>query len=193
MRRPSRFQVCILSYWPARNSLLSSLTIRSTRNRHQEPAKHFFSKIRVARSVCFVDFFCLFVLFLLAIVLSVLLRFTDSNYPFDIFKLFLNKNSVCVLLLNCCLLLHTQLDAYLSWVPLTFRKDSSLRLPTYVSVTVNTRQIIPQNKFSFHISCHYSELSLQNTRPDAFKSNQNHIIWDDKRILFVLFIDLLTV
>jgi hypothetical protein len=30
-----------------------------------------------------------FVLFLLAIVLSVLLRYTDSDYPFDIFKLFL--------------------------------------------------------------------------------------------------------
>ena len=32
---------------------------------------------------------CLFVLFLLAIVLSVLLRCTTSDYPFDIFKLFL--------------------------------------------------------------------------------------------------------
>jgi len=31
----------------------------------------------------------MFVLFLLAIVLSVLLRFTDSNYPFGTFKLFL--------------------------------------------------------------------------------------------------------
>ena len=33
---------------------------------------------------------CPFVLFLLAIVLSVLLRYTDSDCPFDIFKLFLN-------------------------------------------------------------------------------------------------------
>jgi hypothetical protein len=31
---------------------------------------------------------CLFVLFLLAILLSVLLRFTDPDYPFGIFKLF---------------------------------------------------------------------------------------------------------
>jgi hypothetical protein len=31
---------------------------------------------------------CTFVLFLLAIVLSVLLRYTDSDYPFGIFKLF---------------------------------------------------------------------------------------------------------
>ena len=32
---------------------------------------------------------CPFVLFILAIVLSVLLRYTDSDYPFGIFKLFL--------------------------------------------------------------------------------------------------------
>jgi hypothetical protein len=32
---------------------------------------------------------CPFVIFLLTIVLSVLLRFTDSDYPFGIFKLFL--------------------------------------------------------------------------------------------------------
>jgi len=37
--------------------------------------------------------FCrsLFVLFLLAIVLSILLQFTDSDYPFVIFKLFFIK------------------------------------------------------------------------------------------------------
>jgi hypothetical protein len=34
-------------------------------------------------------FVCPFVLFLLAIILSVLLRYTDSDYPFGIFKLFL--------------------------------------------------------------------------------------------------------
>jgi len=42
--------------------------------------------------VCFVDHclsVCPFVLFLLVIVLSVLLRFTHSDYPFGIFKLFL--------------------------------------------------------------------------------------------------------
>ena len=39
----------------------------------------------------FMCIFCrsFFVIFLLANVLSVLLRFTDSGYPFDIFKLFL--------------------------------------------------------------------------------------------------------
>ena len=64
-----------------------------------------FSEVRVTRSlvlcVWFVDrclFFspfsfghcvvCPLVLFLLAIVLSVLLRFTDSNYPFGVFKHF---------------------------------------------------------------------------------------------------------
>jgi len=34
---------------------------------------------------------CPFHLFLLAIVLSVLLRFTDFDYPFDIFKLLLKS------------------------------------------------------------------------------------------------------
>ena len=62
-----------------------------------------FSEVRVARSlvlcVCFVDrclSFCTFSFghcvvcpSSLAIVLSVLLRFTDSDYPFGIFKLFL--------------------------------------------------------------------------------------------------------
>jgi len=54
-----------------------------------------FSGVRVTRSlvlcVCFVDrclSFCPFVLFCLVIVLSVLLLFTDSDYPFGIFKIF---------------------------------------------------------------------------------------------------------
>ena len=49
-----------------------------------------FSGIRVARSSVFYVVFCrsLFVLFLLVIVLSVLSRFTDSEYTFGIFKLF---------------------------------------------------------------------------------------------------------
>ena len=51
-----------------------------------------FSGVRVTRSlvlsVCFVDR-CHFVLFLLAVVLSVLLRYTDSDCPFGILKLFL--------------------------------------------------------------------------------------------------------
>ena len=54
-----------------------------------------FSEVRVTRflalCVCFVDRCLSFFLFLLKIVLSVLLRFTDSDYPFDIFKLFLGK------------------------------------------------------------------------------------------------------
>jgi hypothetical protein len=52
-----------------------------------------FSGVRVARSLTFCIMFCrslipLFVLFLLAIVLSVLLRLAPSDYPFGIFKLF---------------------------------------------------------------------------------------------------------
>ena len=53
----------------------------------------FLSEVRVTPSlvlyVCFVIVICPFVLFLLAIVFSVLLRFTDSDYLFGIFKLFL--------------------------------------------------------------------------------------------------------
>jgi hypothetical protein len=53
-----------------------------------------FRGVRVTRSLVLCVMFCrslfvVFILFLLDIVLSVL-RFTDSNYPFDIFKLFLS-------------------------------------------------------------------------------------------------------
>ena len=50
-----------------------------------------FSWVRVIRSLVLCVMFCrsLFVLFFLVIVLSVLLRFTYSDYPFGIFKLFL--------------------------------------------------------------------------------------------------------
>ena len=46
----------------------------------------------VRRKLICMCMFCrsLFVLFLLAIALSVLLRYTDSDYPFGIFKLFIN-------------------------------------------------------------------------------------------------------
>jgi hypothetical protein len=51
-----------------------------------------FSEVCVTRSLalCFVDRCLTFVLFLLVVVLSVLFRFTDSDNPFGIFKLFLN-------------------------------------------------------------------------------------------------------
>ena len=51
----------------------------------------------VARSLVFCVMFCrsLFVLFPLAIVLPVLLRFTASDYPFGIFKLF-----ICDIVMN---------------------------------------------------------------------------------------------
>ena len=59
-----------------------------------------FSGVRVTRSlvlyICFVDRCLCFVLFLLAIVLSVLSRYTDSDYPFGIFML-----SSIQLSLNC--------------------------------------------------------------------------------------------
>ena len=50
-----------------------------------------FSRVRGTRSfvlcVCFVDSYLSFCTFFLAIVLSVPLRYADSDYPFGIFKL----------------------------------------------------------------------------------------------------------
>ena len=58
-----------------------------------------FSRVPVTRSlvlcVYFVDRFLSFCLYFLVIVLSVFLRFTDSYYPFGIFKLFLGKIMMC--------------------------------------------------------------------------------------------------
>jgi hypothetical protein len=59
-----------------------------------EVTRPVYSGFRVTRSIVFMcNVFqivvCPFVLFLLAIVLSVLLQFTDSDYSFGIFKLFL--------------------------------------------------------------------------------------------------------
>jgi len=55
-----------------------------------------FSGVRVTRSLVVCVMFCksLFVLFLFVIVLSVLLRFTDSDYHFGIFKLFVNTYAI---------------------------------------------------------------------------------------------------
>jgi hypothetical protein len=62
-----------------------------------------FSGVRVSRSlvlyVCFVDRCLSFVPFLLGIVLSVLLRYTDSDYPFGIFKLFLDDVFIAIFFL----------------------------------------------------------------------------------------------
>ena len=57
---------------------------------------HGFSGMRVTRSLVFSVVFCrsLFILFLMDIVLSILLRFTDSDYPFNSFKLFLYNYSL---------------------------------------------------------------------------------------------------
>jgi hypothetical protein len=52
-----------------------------------------FNGVRVAQSLVFSEVFCksLFVLFLLAILLFVLLPFRASDYPFCIFQLFYIK------------------------------------------------------------------------------------------------------
>ena len=64
----------------------------------------FFSGVPVTRSFILCVMFCrsLFVLFLLAIMLSVLLRFTDSDYLFGIFKLcaHVTKDKLLVILVH---------------------------------------------------------------------------------------------
>ena len=47
------------------------------------------SVVHSRRTICKILMFCSFVFFLLVIVLSVLLRFTPSNYPSGLIKLFL--------------------------------------------------------------------------------------------------------
>jgi hypothetical protein len=67
--------------------------------------------LRVARSLVFCLMFCRsfchFVPFLLAIVLSVLLRFTVSAYPFGIFKLFFISQHNIVIPDATCQLYHS--------------------------------------------------------------------------------------
>jgi flagellar basal body-associated protein FliL len=46
---------------------------------------------KAPKGVCVIRVVCLFVLFLLAIVLSVFLRFTASDHPTGIFNLFLSE------------------------------------------------------------------------------------------------------
>ena len=51
-----------------------------------------FSGVPVTRSLVLYVMFCTSLFVLLAIVLSVRVRFTDSDYPFGVFKLFLRDN-----------------------------------------------------------------------------------------------------
>jgi hypothetical protein len=125
----------------------------------------FFSGVRVTRSLVLYDcVFCrsLFVLFLLAIMLSVLLRYTDSDYPFGIFKLFFHaqliskfvKITLLVWGSNLCLrvLFTTSCDSvykYLSaagrWfsegtpVSSTIKTDNFNIADTLIEVDLNTR------------------------------------------------------
>jgi len=63
-------------------------------------------------SFSFMCMFCrsLFVFFLLAIVLSVLLPYTDSDYPFGIFKLFLGLHDSLACVILSVLLRYTDSD-----------------------------------------------------------------------------------
>ena len=64
-----------------------------------------FSGVRVIRSLvvclCFADRYLSFGFFPLAIVLSVLLRYTDPEYPFFIFKLYLRRKFILLEIDTC--------------------------------------------------------------------------------------------
>jgi len=73
------------------------------------------------------------VLYLLAIVLSVLLQFTDSDYPFGIFKLFLHikTNSLgrgCSYILFNCTVIPVKTEPHWGQVLCSEQRFSTLRL-----------------------------------------------------------------
>ena len=100
IRRVARFSslsyVLATPYTITRNCFCLGCSCGTFRNcllfRNTWVHPRFFSGVRVTRSlllyVCFVDRCLFFVLLLLAIVLSVRLRYTESDYLFGIFKIF---------------------------------------------------------------------------------------------------------
>ena len=134
-----------------------------------------FSVVRFTRSlvlcVCFVDHYLSFVLFLLYIVLSVLLRHTDSDYPFGIFKLFLFTLFVFVCILCCdfvvfffilCVLCCQFLWIVNFWLPLRY----SL---TFISIYFRTtpRPYMFEHKSHRNISGHHHNTCFNTTSPTS--------------------------
>jgi hypothetical protein len=90
IKRYNNTESHILFLWPITNKP------RSRNTKFKLSNQKCFSGVRVARSLVFCVMFCrsLFVLlsfFFLVIVLCVLIRFTASDYPFSIYKLFLQS------------------------------------------------------------------------------------------------------
>ena len=88
-----------------------------------------FSGVRVTRSlvlcVCFVDRCLAFYTFILAIVLSVLLRYTDSDYPFGIlwplcFQFFFDIRILIIPLVSCGHCVVNSSSIYRFWLPLWY-------------------------------------------------------------------------
>ena len=77
-----------------------------------------FSEVRVQFYVYVLQIVvCPFVLFLLAIVLSVLLRYTDSDYPFGIFKLFFSSSLPPIVCGKAYVLLMLFVFVCIQWSP----------------------------------------------------------------------------
>ena len=95
-----------------------------------------FGEVRCTRSlvlyVCFVDHCLSFVLFLLAIVLSVLLRYTDCDYPFDIVKFFLHLWTSALQIVSC------MLYAICTYYPLCIIWSIGLSMPLRWTITFHS-------------------------------------------------------
>ena len=96
----------VLTRVTRRMSLVEQELLTLTEHLNSSPV---FSGVRVVRSFVFCVVYivvCSFVLFLLVIVLSVILRFTDSDYPFGILQLFSLFRSIWIHLRfwwgSCC-------------------------------------------------------------------------------------------
>ena len=154
-----------------------------------------FSVVRVTRSlvlcVCFVDHYLSFVLFLLIIVFSVLLRHTDSDYPFGIFKLFLFTLFVFVCILCCdfvvfffilCVLCCQFLWIVNFWLPLRYSVTFICQflwivnfwLPlryslTFISIYFRTtpRPYMFEHKSHRNISRHHHNTCFNTTSPTS--------------------------
>ena len=122
--------------------------------------------------------FCPFVLFLLAIVLSVLLRYTDSDYSFGIFKLFLHmkihRNQIINISLFSQLIsdggLFHHFKLYLqafSWVILLVA-GQVVKKPGFCQFTL----LFPLIHLLFHLQKHIIPLALSGAMHSAICNMQ---------------------
>jgi len=137
-----------------------------------------FSGIRVTRSlvlcVCVLDSWLFFVLFLLANVLFVLLRFTNSDYPFGIFQLFLlSKYSLYTY--NCFSVQDIVCFLYFKGQVNSKHVPSDLR-----NLTVEVKSNI---KYTFAVSIKQIQNDIIIIHTDEFRIKKTHHDHEDHYLL----------